>query len=109
MENNEQIKNIVYKTIRKPVVVVNDLEIINEPSPELLADTLRKLKVEGKVLIIADEETQKNSNLSKAVEKSENVKKVLITEMVSEDVKEADYLVVTKAAMKDVSERLSKL
>ena len=109
MENNEQIKEAVFKKVKKPLVVITDLTIINEPKAELLEDTLQKLKVKGKALIIIDEKTAKNSNLIAAAEKSEKANLVLVTDMVSNDVLGADYLVITEAAMKEVSERLSKL
>ncbi|MBR1373144.1 50S ribosomal protein L4 [bacterium] len=109
MENNEQIKQAVFKKVQRPIVVVDDLAIINEPKAELLEDTLNKLKVEGKALIVIDEETAKNSNLIEAAEKSKNARLILITDMASKDVLEADCLVITRAAMTEVSERLSQL
>ena len=103
-ENKFEIKN---GKIRKPLVVVDDFSIINEPSSELLSDTLNKLNVKGEILIAVDNESYKNSNLLEAAEKLSNVKVMLVTQMTSKDVLAADYLVITEPAVKEVSERLS--
>ena len=109
MSENEK-NNVEFKgTVRKPLVSVDDLSIINEPKPELLEETLKKLKISGNVLIILDENSAKNTNLIAAAEGLQNVSIVLIEDLRSKDVLPADYLLVTKAALKEVAERLSKL
>ncbi len=94
--------------VRKPVVSVDDLSVINEPNARLLSEILRKLQTEGKVLIIIDENTAKNANLFAAAENLPDVSIKLINDLNSKDVMPADYLVITKAALKETAERLSK-
>lgn len=89
-------------------ILVKDFSEIKEPKTKLVAESLSALKVEGKVLIIADVNAVENSNLTLAARNLPKVKIILPSNLNVKDLIEADYLVITEAAIKEITERLSK-
>ena len=89
-------------------VLVKDFYEINEPKTKLMAETLKALKVEGKVLIIADVKAAENAYLELSARNLPNVKIILPSNLNVKDLLEADNVIITEAAIKEITERLSK-
>ncbi len=89
-------------------VLIKDFSEIKEPKTKLMAEALTALKVEGKVLIIADINAAENSNLELAARNLPKVRIILPSNLNVKDLIEADYLVITEAAILEITERLSK-
>ena len=89
-------------------VLVKDFSEINEPKTKLMAETLKALKVEGKVLIIADVKAAENAYLELSARNLPNVRIILPSNLNVKDLLEADNVIITEAAIKEITERLSK-
>ena len=89
-------------------VLVKDFSEINEPKTKLMVDTLKALKVEGKVLIIADVKAADNAYLELSARNLPNVKIILPSNLNVQDLLEADNVIITEAAINEITERLSK-
>lgn len=89
-------------------VLVKDFSEINEPKTKLMAETLKALKVEGKVLIIADVRAAENAHLELSARNLPNVKIILPSNLNVKDLLEADNVIITEAAINEITERLSK-
>ena len=89
-------------------VLVKDFSEINEPKTKLMVDTLKALKVEGKVLIIADVKAAENAYLELSARNLPNVKIILPSNLNVKDLLEADNVIITEAAINEITERLSK-
>ena len=88
------------------LVVVKDFSGVNEPKTKLVAATLKSLNVSGKVLIIADTKAEENKFLSLAGRNIPTVKMILPTNLNVKDLLEADYVVMTEAAVNAITEGL---
>ena len=89
------------------LVFVKDFSAIKEPKTKLMVASLKSLKVSGKVLIIADTKAEENKNLALSARNIPSVKLLLPTNLNVKDLLEADYVVMTEAAVKEITERLS--
>ncbi len=89
-------------------VLVKDFSEINEPKTKLMAETLKALKVEGKILIIADVKAAENAYLELSARNLPNVRIILPSNLNVKDLLEADNVIITEAAIKEITERLSK-
>ncbi|MBR6301531.1 50S ribosomal protein L4 [bacterium] len=89
------------------LVLVKDFSTIAEPKTKLMVSALKSLKVSGKVLIIADIKAEENKNLALSARNIPSVKLLLPTNLNVKDLLEADYVVMTEAAVKEITERLS--
>ena len=89
------------------LVLVKDFSTIAEPKTKLMVSALKSLNVSGKVLIIADIKAEENKNLALSARNIPSVKLLLPTNLNVKDLLEADYVVMTEAAVKDITERLS--
>ena len=92
----------------KNTVLVKDFSEINEPKTKLMVESLKALKVEGKILIIADTKAAENAYLELSARNLPNVKIILPSNLNVKDLLEADNVIITEAAIKDITERLSK-
>lgn len=88
------------------LVIVKDFSAITEPKTKLLAASLKSLQVSGKVLLIADLTLPENQNLSLAGRNIPTLKMILPSNLNVKDLLEADFVVVTEAAVNDITERL---
>ena len=88
------------------LVVVKDFSGVNEPKTKLVAATLKSLNVSGKVLIVADTKAEENKYLSLAGRNIPTVKMILPTNLNVKDLLEADYVVMTEAAVNAITEGL---
>lgn len=90
------------------IKVVKDFSEITEPKTKLMADALKALKVEGKVLIIADTKASENKFLELASRNLPNVRLLLPTNLNVKDLLEADSVIITETAINEITERLTK-
>lgn len=90
----------------KNIVVVDNFSEITEPKTKLMVKALSSLKVEGKVLIIADTKAAENKYLELAARNIPSVKLILPSNLNVKDLLEADFVVITEAAVNEITERL---
>lgn len=89
-------------------ILVKDFSEINAPKTKLMNETLKALKIEGKVLIIADVKAAENAYLELSARNLPNVRIILPSNLNVKDLLEADNVIITEAAIKEITERLSK-
>lgn len=89
-------------------VLVKDFSQITEPKTKLMTQALKSLNVEGKVLIVADTKAAENAHLELASRNIPSVKVILPSNLNVKDLLEADSVVLTEAAVNEITERLSK-
>lgn len=89
-------------------ILVKDFSEINEPKTKLMVETLKALKVEGKILIIADVKAAENAYLELSARNLPNVRIIIPSNLNVKDLLEADNVIITEAAINDITERLSK-
>jgi large subunit ribosomal protein L4 len=89
-------------------VLVKDFSEISEPKTKLMSETLKALKVEGKILIIADTKAAENAYLELSARNLPSVKIILPSNLNVKDLLDADNVIITEAAIKEITERLSK-
>ena len=89
-------------------VLVKDFSEIKEAKTKMVAESLKALNVEGKILIIANTQAAENGQLELAARNLPNVKIILPSNLNVKDLLEADNLVITEAAILEITERLSK-
>ena len=89
------------------IVVVKDFSTIAEPKTKLMAAAMKSLNVSGKVLIVADFKANENKNLELSARNIPSVKLLLPSNLNVKDLLEADFVVITESAVKDITERLS--
>lgn len=89
-------------------ILVKDFSEINEPKTKLMAEVLKALKVEGKILIIADVKAAENAYLELSARNLPNVRIILPSNLNVKDLLEADNVIITEAAINEITERLSK-
>ena len=90
------------------MVVVKDFSTITEPKTKLMVSALKSLNVSGKVLIVADTKAAENKFLELSARNIPSVKMILPSNLNVKDLLEADFVVMTEASVKDITERLSK-
>jgi len=89
-------------------ILVKDFSEIKEPKTKLMAESLKSLKAEGKVLVVADVKAAENGYLELASRNLPNVKVILPSNLNVKDLLEADSVVLTESAVNEITERLSK-
>lgn len=89
------------------MVFVKDFSTIEAPKTKLMAACLKSLKVSGKVLVIADTKAEENKYLELSARNIPSIKLLLPTNLNVKDLLEADFVVMTEAAVKEITERLS--
>lgn len=72
-----------------------------------MMSVLDSLKVAGKILVIADYRADENKNLALASRNIPSVKLLLPTNLNVKDLLEADSVVITEAAVNEITEKLS--
>jgi len=88
------------------VIVVKDFSGISEAKTKLMANALNSLNAKGKVLIIADTNAAENKFLGLAGRNLPYVKIILPSNINVKDLLEADSIVMTEAAVNEITERL---
>ncbi len=89
------------------LIVVKDFSTITEPKTKLMVSALKSLNVAGKVLVVANTQAAENKFLELSARNIPSVKMILPTNINVKDLLEADFVVMTEAAVKDITERLS--
>ncbi|MBP3923801.1 50S ribosomal protein L4 [bacterium] len=89
------------------MIVVKDFSTITEPKTKLMAASLKALKISGKVLIIADTKAAENNYLELAARNIPSIKIILPSNLNVKDLLEADNVVITEAAVRFITEKLS--
>ena len=89
-------------------VLVKDFSQIAEPKTKLMVQALKSLNVSGKVLIVADTKAAENAHLELAARNLPTVKVIIPANLNVKDLLEADSVVLTEAAVNEITERLSK-
>ena len=89
------------------LIVVKDFSTIAEPKTKLMVSALKSLNVSGKVLIVADTKAAENKFLELSARNIPSVKMILPSNLNVKDLLEADFVVLTEASVKDITERLS--
>ena len=90
------------------LIVLKDFSTITEPKTKLMVSALKSLNVSGKVLIVADTKAAENKFLELSARNIPSVKMILPSNLNVKDLLEADFVVMTEASVKDITERLSK-
>ncbi len=90
------------------IVVVKDFSTIAEPKTKLMVSAIKSLKVEGKILVVADYRAEENKNLLLSARNIPSVKLLLPCNLNVKDLLDADSIVMTEAAVAEITERLSK-
>ena len=90
------------------LVIVKDFSSLTEPKTKLMASVLKSLNLNGKILIVADLKAAENQNLELAARNIPSVKLLLPSNLNVKDLLEADSVVITEAAVNEITERLSK-
>ena len=88
------------------LIVVKDFSEIKEPKTKLMIKAISSLKVTGKILIIADTKAAENQYLELAARNIPSIKMILPTNLNVKDLLEADSVVITEAAVNEITERL---
>lgn len=89
-------------------VVVKDFSEIKAPKTKLMVEALKSLKLEGKILIVADTKAAENQYLELSARNIPFVKIILPSNLNVKDLLEANNVVITEAAINDITERLLK-
>ena len=89
-------------------VLVKDFSQITEPKTKLMTQALKALNVTGKVLVVADTKAAENAHLELAARNLPSVKVILPANLNVKDLLEADSVILTEAAVNEITERLSK-
>ena len=90
------------------IVVVKDFSTIAEPKTKLMVSAIKSLKIEGKILVVADYRAEENKNLLLSARNIPSVKLLLPCNLNVKDLLDADSIVMTEAAVAEITERLSK-
>lgn len=89
-------------------VLVKDFSQITEPKTKLMTQALKALNVAGKVLVVANTKAAENAHLELAARNLPSVKVILPANLNVKDLLEADSVILTEAAVNEITERLSK-
>lgn len=89
------------------LIVVKDFSTITEPKTKLMVNVIKSLNVSGKILIIADTQASENKFMELSARNIPSVKMILPSNLNVKDLLEADFVIMTEATVKDITERLS--
>ncbi len=92
--------------IVEKLVVVKDFSEIKEAKTKEMVQVLNALKVSGKILIVADTKSAENQYLELSSRNIPSVRLILPSNLNVKDLLEADSVIMTEAAVNDVTERL---
>lgn len=91
---------------QEQLIVVKDFSTITEPKTKLMVNALKSLNVSGKVLIVADTKAAENQHLELSARNIPSVKLILPSNLNVKDLLEAGSVILTEAAVNEVTERL---
>ncbi len=90
------------------IKVIKDFSAIKNPKTKEFIKVLDSLEVSGKILVIADTSTAENQHLKLSARNVPTVKLILPSNINVKDILEADQIVMTEAAINEITERLKK-
>jgi len=90
------------------IKVIKDFSAISNPKTKEFIKVLDSLEVSGKILVIADTNAPENQHLKLSVRNIPNAKLILPSNINVKDILEADQIIMTEAAINEVTERLTK-
>ena len=90
------------------ISVVKDFSVITQPKTKELVKIVTSLKLNGKILIIADTRSPENQYLGLSARNLPNVKLILPANINVKDILEADSILITESAINEITERLNK-
>ncbi|EKE04191.1 MAG: hypothetical protein ACD_20C00097G0008 [uncultured bacterium] len=90
------------------IKILQDFTAIAQPKTKELVKVLESLKVNGKVLIVAELSNAENQHLELSARNIPYVKVILPSNINVKDILEADNILITESAIKDITERLLK-
>ena len=88
--------------------IVKDFSALTAPKTKELVKIIDGLKLTGKILVIADTKLQENQHLELAARNLPNVRIILPSNINVKDILEADSVVMSEAAVSEITERLMK-
>lgn len=88
--------------------IIKDFSALTAPKTKDFVKILDSLKLTGKILIIADTKLQENQHLELAARNLPNVRIILPLNINVKDILEADSVVMSEAAVSEITERLMK-
>ena len=88
--------------------IVKDFSALTAPKTKELVKIIDGLKLTGKILIIADTKLQENQHLELAARNLPSVRIILPSNINVKDILEADSVVMSEAAVSEITERLMK-
>ena len=90
------------------IKVIKDFSAIATPKTKEFIKILNSMALSGKILIVADVNNAENQHLKLSSSNVPNVKLILPSNLNVKDLLEADNIVITESAIKDITERLTK-
>ena len=88
--------------------IIKDFSALTAPKTKELVKIIDGLKLTGKILIIADTKLQENQHLELAARNLPSVRLILPSNINVKDILEADSVVMSEAAVSEITERLMK-
>jgi len=88
--------------------VVKDFSALESPKTKEFVKILESVEISGKILVIADYTLAENLNLQLASRNLPNVKLILPSNINVKDILEAESILITEAAINEITERLLK-
>jgi len=86
--------------------VIKDFSALEAPKTKELVKVLESVELSGKILLIADYNLAENQNLELSAKNLPNVKLILPSNINVKDILEAESILITESAIKDITERL---
>lgn len=90
------------------IKILQDFTAIAQPKTKELIKVLDSLNINGKVLIIAEHNNAENQHLELSARNIPYVKVIIPSNINVKDILEADNILITESAIKDITERLLK-
>lgn len=90
------------------IKVIKDFSAIATPKTKEFVKILNSMTLSGKILIVADANNAENQHLKLSSSNVPNVKLILPSNLNVKDLLEADSILMTESAIKDITERLTK-
>ncbi len=90
------------------IKVIKDFSAIKTPKTKEFLKILNSMSLDGKILVIADVSNAENQHLKLSARNVPNVKLILPTNLNVKDILEANKIIITESAVKEITERLTK-
>ncbi len=90
------------------ITLIKDFSALTEPKTKDFVKILDSLKLEGKILVIAQTKTPENQYLDLAARNVPYVRLILPSNINVKDILEADKILVTESALNEITERLTQ-